>query len=293
MNIFSVLLFTFYFILKVLSEPFPASIGIVGVGTIGSALARGILSSPPGHISQMPRFVLSPRNAEKSAALKKDFPDFVTIAKDDQGVVDAAQCVVLALPGSVAVSVIQPLKFTPTHHVISLIAAVNYTQLQQLLGSEVDCTIATPFPAIAKRAGATIGFPSKSYAKAIFSVLGTYLAASSEAEMRLMGITGTWMGDFYKRQLTIQQWMVDKGIAPEKAAPYIGAVFASIAADSMDAGPSTFAEKVQEQTPGGLNEMVWKEQEAAGVYIAVNKSLDAVYNRHTLQSSFEVNPDSL
>ena len=111
--------------------------------------------------------------------------------------------------------------------------------------------------------------------------------------MRLMGITGTWMGDFYKRQLTIQQWMVDKGIAPEKAAPYIGAVFASIAADSMDAGPSTFAEKVQEQTPGGLNEMVWKQQEAAGVYIAVNKSLDAVYNRHTLQSSFEVNPDSL
>merc|ERR1711972_263909 len=87
------------------------------------------------------------------------------------------------------------------------------------------------------------------------------------------------MGDFYKRQLTIQQWVTSHGVDTDKAAAYIGALFATFAADSAKAGPGTFEEKVAEQTPGGTNEMVWKEQEAAGVYAAMNRSLDAVYHR--------------
>ena len=43
----------------------------------------------------------------------------------------------------------------------------------------------------------------------------------------------------------------------------------------------TLEDLVHAQTPGGLNEMVWKEQETAGVYVAMNKSLDAVYARNS------------
>jgi len=102
-----------------------------------------------------------------------------------------------------------------------------------------------------------------------------------------MGVAGALMGDFYMRQLTVQQWMTAHKVVVHKASAYIGAIFATIAADSADAGPTTFAEKVVEQTPGGKNEMVWKQQQAAGVYAEVNKSLDAVYHggNHTVELS--------
>eukprot|EP00931_Biecheleriopsis_adriatica_P058970 TRINITY_DN35208_c0_g1_i2.p1 TRINITY_DN35208_c0_g1~~TRINITY_DN35208_c0_g1_i2.p1 ORF type:complete len:300 (+),score=51.12 TRINITY_DN35208_c0_g1_i2:71-970(+) len=262
------------------SDALPRSIGIVGVGTIGSALARGILGAPAGHLPHVPKFVLSPRNAEKAAALQKEFPDSVRIAKTDQEVLDGADCVVLALPGTVAASVIQSLAFRADQNVISLIVALNFTQLGQLVGSQVEHTIAVPLPAIAKREGATLGFPSKPYAQAVFSALGTYVAAADEGQFKAMSVAGALMGDFYMRQLTVQRWMAAHKVDVGTASAFIGAIFATMAADSSSSGPTTFAEKVAEQTPGGLNEMVWKQQEAAGVYAAVNKSLDAVYSRH-------------
>merc|ERR1711957_545724 len=101
-----------------------------------------------------------------------------------------------------------------------------------------------------------------------------------------MKVGGALMGDFYMRQLTFQQWMTSHGVQPDKAAAYIGSVFATIAADSANATPTTFAEKVAEQTPNGSNEMVWKQQAAAGVYVAFNKSLDSLISKGT-NASFE------
>jgi len=260
-------------------DALPRTIGVVGVGTIGSAVARGILSSPPEHLSHMPNFVLSPRNAQKSKALNEEFPNHTRIASSDQDVVDGADCIILALPGSVATQVIKGLKFHPKQQVLSLVAAVNFTELQSLLGPGIDTSLAVPLPAVAKRQGATLGFPSRAYARAIFSALGTYIEAANEEEYKIMSIANTFMGDFYKRELTMQQWMAKQGVEVAKASAFIGAVFTTIAADSADAGPSTFQEKLAEQTPGGLNEMVWKQQEAAGVYASEMKSLDAVLHR--------------
>merc|ERR1712100_386262 len=101
-----------------------------------------------------------------------------------------------------------------------------------------------------------------------------------EHQFKAMGVAGALMGDFYMRQLTVQQWMIAQKVDVSTAAAVVGAVFATIAADTANAGPTTFADKVAEQTPHGINEMVWKQQQALGVYAAVNQSLDAVYHAH-------------
>lgn len=259
----------------------PKSIGILGVGTIGSALARGVLGSPSGHLPGgfVPDFVLSPRNAEKAAALKAEFPTSVHIADDNQGVVDGADCVVLALPTTVAEDVLRSLRFREGQKVISLISGLSLPRLQELLGSSVDCARAVPLPAIAMRQGTTIGFPARPFAQAIFAVTGTFIAAADEDELTTMSAVCALMGDLYKRQLTVQQWLMAHGTAPEKAAAYVGAMFSTMVAASAAAGPSTFQALVAEQTPGGVNEMVWKQQEAAGAYALLNRSLDAVHRR--------------
>merc|ERR1712217_207142 len=118
--------------------------------------------------------------------------------------------------------------------------------------------------------------------------MGSYIAVADEEQYKIMKVGGALMGDFYMRQLTFQQWMASHGVQPDKAASYIGSVFATIAADSADANSTTFAEKVAEQTPNGTNEMVWKQQAAAGVYKALNKSLDSV-----IAKSIEVSSETL
>ena len=87
------------------------------------------------------------------------------------------------------------------------------------------------------------------------------------------------MGDFYKRQLTAQEWLVSCGVKKEQAGAYIGALFKTIAADSANAGADTFHDLVAEQTPGGLNEMVWKDMEQDGAYEALRYSMDSSHHR--------------
>jgi pyrroline-5-carboxylate reductase len=77
-----------------LASPFvaapPPRYGFVGVGTMSSAIVRGMctLSTLP-----MTSIVLSPRGADKVATLKALFPDMVTIAADNQAVLDACDIV--------------------------------------------------------------------------------------------------------------------------------------------------------------------------------------------------------
>ena len=271
-------------------DAFPTSIGVIGVGTIGSALVRGVLAEPS--LPTVPDIVLYDVNATKMDGLKKEFPNRnVTTAASGQEVLGMASTIVLALPGSVAESVIKELSFKDGQQVISLVVAIKYPKLQTLLGPRVDAAMAVPLPAISKRQGATLGIPPSPFAEALFASLGTYTAVTDVDAFTRLESASCFMGDLYKHQLTIQQWLVSHEVDPSKAAAYVGAVFATMTVDSKDATPGTFADLVASQTPGGLNEMVWKQQEAAGVYLAVNNSLDAVFKRNN--QSRETSSDTL
>ena len=67
--------------------------GFVGVGTMSSAIVRGMCTLPgdPACI------VLSPRGAVKAAALAAEFPDKVTIASGNQEVVDKSDVVFIGV----------------------------------------------------------------------------------------------------------------------------------------------------------------------------------------------------
>merc|ERR1711870_194222 len=107
------------------------------------------------------------------------------------------------------------------------------------------------------RRGATLVLPPAPFAMAIYEPLGTAVGLDNEDHFRAMQAVTGLMGDFYKRQLTAQEWILGHGVGKEQAAAYVGALFSPFAADSSSAGVETFADLVKGQTPGGLNEMVW------------------------------------
>ena len=93
---------------------FPACIGFIGVGTMNSAIVRGLctLPAPPE------RLVLSPRNAEKAAALAAEFPSLVSVAATNQAVVDAADVVFVGTLPAATEEVLRALKFRASQTVV-------------------------------------------------------------------------------------------------------------------------------------------------------------------------------
>lgn len=260
-------------------EELPRSIGIIGVGTISAAIVRGFCS--PGGPSPTPSFVLSPRGAAKSKALAEAFPEAVRIAVSNQEVVDAAECIVLGVLPKQAEQVLAGLKFREGQRVISLVSSLRLQRLRELVDVPgLDCARAVPLPAVAKRRGTSTVMPPRPFARAIFSVLGTCIAVEDEGHLMRMQVATAIMGDFYKRQLTLSHWLAGGGIPEAQAAELVGGIYATVAADGTGKpGSKTFEELVAEQTPGGLNEQLLKEQEADGSYEAMRHSLDGILHR--------------
>jgi len=247
------------------------------VGTIASAVVRGLLT--PGGPQPAPKFVLSPRGAAKASQLASEFPDAVQVAGSNQEVVDAAECVIVAVLPKQGEEVLSALRFRSDQKVLSLIATIRLAHLKELIAPATQCAIGVPLPAVARRQGASLLIPPSPFAETIFNCLGTCVPVEDEAQFKRMQAITSLMGDFYKRQATAQEWLESNGVHSKEAAKWVGASFATMAADSATAGPDTFKHLVAEQTPGGLNEMVWKGQEEDGNYLAIQDSLDFVHHR--------------
>src|SRR5690606_30209090 len=90
-------------------------LGFIGTGTITEAIVTGLLSSGEA----IPSMVVSPRTkaiADRLSTLSSR----VLVAKDNQGVIDAADTVFLAVRPDVAEGVIRELRFRSGQRVVSL-----------------------------------------------------------------------------------------------------------------------------------------------------------------------------
>lgn len=257
----------------------PRNIGIIGVGTLGAAIVRGLASSRG--LPSRSRLYLSPRGAANAAKLAAEFPDVVCVTGGNQEVVDAVDCVLLAVLPRQADEVLGQLRFRAEQRIVSLTATVKLARIQELVVPvpAEAVAMASCLPSVATREGATVCVPGLANAQAIFEVLGSYTAVDSEAAFARLTCVFSLMGDFYKRQSTVQRWLVAQSIPAEQAARWVSTAFAAIMAGSASASENTFEDLVAEQTAGGMNEMVWKGQEADCAYDALWFSLDSVQHR--------------
>lgn len=257
----------------------PETFGVIGVGTMAAAIVRGLCRAK---LSPAPKFLLGPRNREKSEALAREFPDQCRVVASNQEAVDGSDCVLLAVLPKLAEEVIGALSFREGQQILCVIGTLKFDLLKSLVApaSASDCALATPLPAVALQQGATLLFPALPFSKAIFDILGSSVVVEDEAQYRRMQVMTALMGDFYKRQLTAQDWLAAGGVPKDQAGAWVGAIFKTIAADSAVAGAETFSHHVATQTPGGVNEMVWKGLEADGAYDAYGHALNMAHHRY-------------
>ena len=110
----------------------PVSIGVIGCGTIASAIITGLVTTQADvniknnpSIPAISSISLSKRSEKRSSALKEAYPDLVTVYEDNQDILDKADIVFLCVLNNQTRNVLEPLKFDTTKHtLVSLVVSI-------------------------------------------------------------------------------------------------------------------------------------------------------------------------
>lgn len=255
-------------------------IGFLGCGKISNAVARGYAGAPGNRKPK--KIIVSPRNQEKAAALKADYPDLVEIAEKNEEVVEGSNVVFIGLVPEVAREVLPAMPFNSEHFVISMMAAVNYDEVVSLTRVDPSKLVKTvPLPGAARRAGPILTVPPNEHGEAILRVVGTPVPCKEEKDMKPLITIAGHISPFYELMNVTQKWVVDQGLPAESARLYISAFYQALsgaAAMSTD----SFEDMVEEAaTPGGLNEQTTNFLRSTEHYNLHRQSLDTVLDRLT------------
>ncbi|OWW00202.1 pyrroline-5-carboxylate reductase [Rhizobium sp. R693] len=251
------------------------TIGFIGTGTITDAMVRGLLTNP----AAVSLVTISPRNAKIARALADDFAE-VSIAADNQAVIDASDMVVLAVRPQIAKDVLSGLTFRKGQFVVSVIAATNRKTLLERIGADVHLVQAIPLPFVADREGVTAVFPPDAHVAALFSVLGTAVECESEDEYDLLAAASSLMSTVLGIMDVSAAWLEQRGLAKGKGRAYIAPLFASLSQTALRSDTVTLEELSGEfATKGGLNEQVLSDFHQNGGRDALILALERVLAR--------------
>eukprot|EP00750_Incisomonas_marina_P021491 INCI4461.1.p1 GENE.INCI4461.1~~INCI4461.1.p1 ORF type:complete len:312 (-),score=66.62 INCI4461.1:149-1084(-) len=252
--------------------------GFIGIGTINSAVIRGLLSASAVQLAPN-TITVSPRNAQRAAALAEQFPQHVKVASTNQEVIDASDYVFVATPpgNDNTRENFQGLHFREDQVVISIIAGASADVLREVC----DCpTIvqAFPLPPAEHHCSTTVQWPAHDGVAEVFARLGTPVVVPDATKATAVASISCIMGDFYARLRAAHEWLVAQGVDPVAASEAVGSYFNTFNHASKESKEG-FQHLVAEQTPGGMNEKNIAFLEDQGSYAALKATLDATVKR--------------
>ena len=132
------------------------TIGFIGTGNISTDVISGVCNSQ----LKIDKIIISQRNKIKSAKLKKKFKNKITIAKNNQDLVNKSDWVFLGILPQVGEKILPNLKFRENQLVVSFLSTTSYKKLKKLTKYKVIIVRAIPMPPIAIGKGPIAIFPS-------------------------------------------------------------------------------------------------------------------------------------
>ena len=250
------------------------NLGFIGIGRIAAAVVEGVaFSSGP-----TPRMWVSPRNTATSADLARRFAT-VTVAADNQAVVDSSGIVLLCVRPQAAAEVLKALKFDPALTIISLIP-IPLEATVLLVAPATRIFRVLPLPPCARRLGAVPYWPRDEGIHQLLSRLGRPMPLASEQQLSVLWAATAMIAPFYSLLETVSQWSAEKGVGSTTAADYTAAMFQAVASVAQEGKPDRFAHLAAEAaTPGGLNEQALGFLRDGAVFQQVREALDAILTR--------------
>ncbi|MFT7593602.1 MAG: pyrroline-5-carboxylate reductase [Paracoccaceae bacterium] len=241
-------------------------IGIIGTGTIASAVVRGIALD--GH-----QITVSERNAIRAAQLAADY-DSVTVAPN-QTVLDQSDVIFLGTTTDVADTVLTALTFSPHHRVISLMAGPSLAQIAAMVAPAQAEALMIPFPAIASGNSPILVCPASPLLQQIFSARNTVIPLADSADMHSYLAAQAVLSPSIKLLADTAKWLGQRINDPTQAEAFLRQLIGgSLLAAPLEA-PGVLDQMIADlNTPGGLNAQLRDFLQESGTFQALQDGLD-------------------
>ena len=105
-------------------------LGFIGTGIITTSVVTGFCESGMENL----QIVVSPRNKERAQMLHEKYPEIVSVAADNQEVVDRSDWVFAALLPKAAEDILKPLHIGPEKKFINLVATLSLKRIEEMFG---------------------------------------------------------------------------------------------------------------------------------------------------------------
>jgi pyrroline-5-carboxylate reductase len=250
-------------------------LGFIGTGKIASSVITGVYGSK----IFFNKIFVSPRNNKIAKSLKKKFKK-VTIAKNNQEIVDNCNWVFLSITPTVGKKIIKELKFKSNQTIISFISTITLSQLKKAIKVKAKIIRAIPLPPISLKKGPVPICPPNKKVKNFFNKIGTTVEVKNEKLSINFWSTSGMMASFYEFLRVMTDWLVKRGVKRNNAQKYITSLFLALSEDAVVNSKNNLKYLVKEsQTPKGLNEQGVKELTKAGFYKSLEKTLNSIHKR--------------
>ncbi len=258
-------------------------IGFIGIGKIAGAIVEGLCTSstgsPASRPGDAPQIFLSPRNAEKSAALAEKYPT-VTRLDTNQAVLDSSDIVIIALRPAVAVEILTGLHFDRRHTVVSLIPLVKDADLLPAVAPATDVSRAIPLPTVMKHRCPIPLYNASETVTRLFSAIGQPLPVTDERQLHALWTLTGLITPFYEQLGALSEWTTAHGVDRQTTDTYIADLFESLSYMAQQSEPIDFAELAQHAaTPNGMNEQAGREIRDSGAHAAWISAADHLLER--------------
>ncbi|OLT16384.1 hypothetical protein BJF80_07480 [Serinicoccus sp. CUA-874] len=252
------------------------TIGILGTGSLAAAIVRGLCEG----VDDAPPILLSPRGERTSARLAAAYPD-VTVAADNQAVVDGADTVLVCLRQDDA-GLLGELTWRPEQSVVSAVAGLTAPALAEAVAPATEVARAVPVVGVATRSWSTPLRPALPGAVAVFERTGGVLPVEDDEQFDAIFTALGTVAPLFDYLAAIEGFLRDHGLPAGGARTLLGQnVALALAPHGVEPEPD-FAELRREHAPaGGGNEQMATLLAQAGVPEATRAALDEVFRRQT------------
>jgi len=250
-------------------------LGFIGTGKIASSVILGVCKSK----IKFRQIIVSPRNKRIANNLKKKFKK-VSIAKNNQDVINKSNWIFLSVTPKVGDKIIKDLKFKSNQTIISFISTINLSELKKMIKVKSKIIRAIPLPPISIKKGPVPICPPNRQVKSFFDKIGSTIEIKNEKLSINFWSTSGMMASYYEMLRVMSNWLVKKGIKKQDAQKYITSLFLALSEDAIVNSNKDLKYLVKEsQTPKGLNQQGLNTMSKKGVYKSVVNTLNSIHKR--------------
>lgn len=247
-------------------------IGIIGTGTIASAIVTGFCTKKSGH-----EFYLSPRNADKAAALAAKFTE-VRVCASNQDVLDNAQWIFITVQRN-AFDALKELKFKKGHKVLNMATEMELSFLKDITGETALLAHVVPLPMIVGGFGPLLVYPKTPEVGELFAPVGDAIYLPNLEDARTFQLLTCLMSPYYMLLAELVKFTDAQGADHDSSIKFLHSLLGALTRRAVETPNCDLVELANDMTPGGYNEQAMNELLDNGAISAWRSAIDKLRER--------------